>query len=165
VSTRPTLADRAREQRRRDLAGWSSEQIVRTLLAGVVGLLMILASAFEASRATDLSEALAWLNLGVVGLVVAAVGNATWLLAGRESVSFARAALLPNAESVIALVAPIVVRRETSVPSGTDLFVGGDGLARYHRPECPFVAGRANGAASRRVHEAAGHRPCEICLP
>jgi hypothetical protein len=165
VSSRSTLADRAREQRRRDLGGWSSEQVVRTLVATVAGLLMILASAFEANRTTQLSEGLAWLNLGIAGLVVASVGNATWLLAGRESVSFARAALIPNADSVIAVVAPLLADRTVSAPSDTDRFVGGDGLARYHRPGCPFVAGRSNGAATRHAHEAAGHRPCEICRP
>jgi hypothetical protein len=44
-------------------------------------------------------------------------------------------------------------------------FVAAADMTRYHRPDCPFAAGKAFTAASVADHEAAGRRPCGVCRP
>jgi hypothetical protein len=111
-------------------------------------------------------DELAWLNLGVAGLAIAAMSNATWLLRGRESVSFGRVALLPGAAAIAELVDPcdLYLRLEHREQSGAT-FATGDRLARYHRPDCPFIAGRSVELDGRDVFERNGLLPCEVCEP
>jgi hypothetical protein len=135
---------------------------------------MITAATFETARATVMSDELAWLNLGVIGLLIAAVSNATWLLRGRESVSFARGALIPGAGAISQLIgssdldlgsecrdlAPTSRRHD-----GVGIFATAGGLARYHHPDCPFIAGRLVDLDRREVLEGNGLLPCEVCEP
>jgi hypothetical protein len=171
-SLRGSLEDRTRELRQRHIGGWSSEQLVRLLVGNGVGLLMIAASSYEATRATTMRDELAWLNVGVIGLAVAAVSNAIWLLRGRENVSFARAVLLPGANAVAVMVNPVGAERYANGGHSARLDHGGaaslaavPGRARYHRQDCAFIAGRAAATGPRHLHEGNGLLPCEVCEP
>jgi hypothetical protein len=128
---------------------------------------MIAASSYEVARATTVRDELAWLNLGVIGLAIAAANNAMWLLRGRERVSFARAVLLPGADAVAATVG--FGRRPdghgVEHRGGAPMFAAAAGRSRYHSPDCPFIAGRTVDAGPRDVHERNGLLPCEVCEP
>lgn len=62
TSSSGSLESRTSELRRRNLGGWSSEQLLRLLLPNGLGLLMIAATTYETSRATVMREELVWLN-------------------------------------------------------------------------------------------------------
>ena len=50
------------------------------------------------------------------------------------------------------------------VPRAGRLVAGAD-MTRFHRADCPLVAGKRVSAAGREAHVRAGRGACGVCLP
>lgn len=119
---------------------------------------MLLAVAWAgASGREETSDQIAWLNLGIVGVLVPAVTGRLWVLRSRRAVQYRVGAILDAADSV-----PIDV---VAQPLRPHRLVTAARMSRYHRPECLLVAGKALSDDSLAAHERAGRRPCEMCQP
>ena len=132
-------------------------------LANLVGLWVTLAAGatllvlawWGASATADQSSQVAWINIGVCGLIVSGVGITTWVLSGRRAVGARRMLLFPDAQPVTD-----AIPTDESGPLVTAAH-----LTRYHRSGCPMVAGKRTRAASAARHRAAGLEPCGVCRP
>lgn len=151
----------------RDRGPWKPEDFVRLVSANAVGLILVFASWFQTTQAADVRGRLTWLNLALVGLVIAGAGNGMWLLRGRQVVGLARVAMLPQTSHAPGATAVFEPGANGSGPSanGSSFPVAVAGTAHYHRPSCMFVAGRDVTAASPRDHEREGRSPCGVCEP
>jgi hypothetical protein len=126
----------------------------------MVGVAFLLASAVATTATEDLSARVAWINLGVVGLLVAGAGNTFWLLAGRRAVGERRAMLLADGGP-----RPGELGADGEAEAATTRLVALRGATRFHRPDCPLVSGKTVTTAARARHEQAGRRPCGVCGP
>jgi len=131
---------------------WTEEQLAQLLVLHIVSLVGILASWYGAAHVGSMSGRMLWLNLAIGGLVVAALGDAMWLLRLRRSVTARRVSLL--------IIAP---HGEPSRSEGRLVVV--KGMTRYHRETCPLVMRKAVTVSSRSTHERARRVPCEACQP
>jgi len=123
-------------------------------LPQAVGLALIIAAWLAARDDVRVAEQLPSVVLGVVGLTVAAAGNAAGLVAQRRRLQERRRRLEPSEIRI-----PVSPRDPAAVP------VAGATMTRYHRPDCPFVAGKAVQASDTSAQRQAGRRPCAVCNP
>ena len=124
------------------------------------GMLLILVAWWGSSGSVRLPNQVAWLNVGVLGVVTAGAGNVTWLLAGRRAIAERRGAM----QARIAALAPAVAAPDVAAAADERL-VSRAGMTRYHRKECPLVAGKTVAGATLARHHKAGRHPCGVCEP
>jgi hypothetical protein len=140
---------------------WTTDEVARLVVANAVGFAVVVAGAFETTISDDvLRTRLSWLQVSVLGLVIAAVANGMWLLRVRTTLVLAREAVLDPAHRAW-LAGPVAAAAQ----DGSTVLVAGDGMTRYHRASCQLVAGRATRARTRAEHEREGLSPCEVCEP
>lgn len=137
---------------------WSAEQLARLVVSQLTAFAVIMVAWYQTSGTGLVQRQLAWLCVGVVGLVVAGAGNALWLLRGLRHIQLAQRAALPAATRSRPEPAP-------AKSGAAPLLVSGASLTRYHLPDCALVAGKETFAAPRPGHEPADRRPCEVCRP
>jgi hypothetical protein len=133
---------------------WSSGSVERLVLTNTAALGLVLVGWAQAAGTHTLTTALMWLNVGLVGLGLAGVGNGLWLLRGRRAVTLASRAVVGH------LPAPAAI----ATAPATDV-IATDGTRRYHRPGCPLVAGRPFRHGAVRRFEGEGRTACEACRP
>ena len=138
---------------------WVPGDVVLLYGLNILCVALLLGSAWATTAAEDLSARVAWVNLGVLGLLVAGVGNTFWLLAGRRAVGRRRTRLLAAPD-------PDVVAAPTDAhqPAPVQLVALG-AASRFHRDGCALVVGKPVVVASRARHERAGLRACGVCQP
>jgi hypothetical protein len=141
---------------------WTVGQLLFWVTASSVGLLVLLVSWWLVGGQVRIGPQIPWLNAGMAGLAVAAVGNVLWLLQGRRAV----------AERTRAVVGRLSdrppPRRRTVAPARRAAdggFVATEAMTHYHRPDCLLVAGRSARPQARAEHVAAGRTPCGACRP
>lgn len=133
---------------------------ISVLGAGLaLGAVLVLIAWRQAGNTADGGEQLAWLNLGVGGVVAAAFGAALWVRGGRRAVRRRRQELLSVLEPGLDPTVDLAVAAPGVLPVATDRCL------RYHRPACALVAARAAVPARREEHESAGRAACEVCRP
>jgi hypothetical protein len=152
---------------------WRAEDLLRWgITVGIGGIVIAVAWYICAGDAT-FSQQVGPADAAVAGLLVAGVGNATWLLKGRRALGERRRSLLPDlppreaaSTEVADEAAPSRTTDETPAVTEPGLLVAGEGMQRYHRADCALAAGRTEWTAASRVeHESAGRRPCGVCRP
>ena len=144
----------------RGIPPWTSAELSRVVLSNALGAVLIGISWYQVAGQLTTRDELAWLNVGILGVAIAGVSNAMWLLRGRRNIGLARVMILPD-------VPPRSATR-WSDRMAEDLEnqpVASAAMTRYHRPSCPLVEGKQTSAMSRRDHERAGKIPCELCEP
>jgi hypothetical protein len=162
-SERPSGAlsiDRVLQRESRGIPPWTSAELSRVVVSNAVGLGLIGISWYQVAGQLTTRDQLAWLNVGILGVAIAGVANALWLLRGRRNVGLARVMVLPDV--------PPRAAASWNNRLAEDLEnqpVASAAMTRYHRPSCPLVDGKTTTAASRRDHERAGKIPCELCEP
>lgn len=153
------------ELRTRHPAGlrpWTSPDLIRTTVCNAIGLLLIVASWYQASGQTLVRAELTWFELGLVGVAVAGAGNALWLLNGRRQVGLARIQVLPGTNSRPERTLSLPHR---SAGPGSAELVSAPNMTRYHRSDCPLVAGKPVKPILVRQPGRAKRTPCELCEP
>jgi hypothetical protein len=134
---------------------WSDNDLLLLVAVWILGAAFVAASYEVISGKPRFEDQAGWLSLAVAGVVVAFAGQAIWLLRGRRAVGERCHALL---------FAEHRVRGSYSALARSETLVAGDGLALYHRADCPMVGERWRTAV-RSAHEAAGRVACGICRP
>ncbi len=147
---------------------WSAEDLIRWVLGLGAGGIVIVVSWYVCSGDATFSRQIGPVDAAVGGLVLAGLGNVMWLLRGRRALGERRRALLPDIADFIEATersAEAEVPAAGSAASEGDLFVGGEGMVRFHRPDCILAVGRSWAVSTRQVHEEAGRLPCGVCDP
>jgi hypothetical protein len=146
----------SRIERRQPL--WLPSDVALLAALNLVAGALLVASAWATTATDDLSVRVAWVNLGVLGLLVAGTGNALWLLAGRRAIGERRADLMD---------VPVIEGDDTSVvlAQPSTRLVSVARASHFHRDDCALVRGKTVTAAARSRHERAGRTPCGICEP
>ena len=121
-----------------------------------VGLLLVFLAWYETSASVRLGSQVRWTNVGVAGVIVLGAGNLLWLLRGKRATGQLRRHVLP----LVALDDHTPVEARPASP-----LVAGPDMTRFHRADCPLVAGKQVRAAARESHVRAGREPCGVCLP
>jgi len=113
---------------------------------------------YEAAGRVRVEDQVSWAVLSVGGVTAVALATVTLVLAARRSVEerlrFVLAAVEENDRPASWPVTVEVV--------GT--LVAAEGMARYHLASCRLARGKPVRGMDRRAHEAAGRRPCGVCL-
>jgi hypothetical protein len=133
---------------------WRDLDVTLLVFLDTLGVVAWLTSWAGVHYSESLPHRVAWINLGIAGLIAFGAGNSLWLLRGRRRIGARRAAMV---RLDVREVTSGVVR--TSAPDSTiQVQVPQGRLA--HRPDCPLVAGKT-------VEPAEPDRTdrCQVCLP
>ena len=149
---------------------WGAEDLLRWAITTGLGGIVIVVGWYIAAGEATFAQQVGPLDAALAGLVLSGVGNLVWLLHGRRALGERRRLLLPDVADATASAAGHVVVAGLAPTVGAatvdDVFLAGEGMERFHRPECALAAGRRGWTtATRREHEAAGRRPCGVCRP
>ena len=138
----------------RSTTPWTSRARTSAAAGLVAGAVLVAGGAAGAASEEALADQIAWINVGVAGVIVGGATVLLWLLAGRRAVTAARnqvvvvyAATLDPARAG-EVVGPPLAERVTV-----------EGSTWYHRPECLLVLGKA----MVEVRRTDGLTPCRIC--
>jgi hypothetical protein len=136
-----------------------------------IGAACIVANWWRAADTSDLSANLSSAGVAIVGVIVAGLTNALWLLTARGAVARRRLRLsarvagwvapLDSPAPRVAVAAPAPARPQPSAPR----LIAVEGATLYHRPDCPLVTRKRTAVAGVETHEANGLRPCGVCEP
>ena len=149
--------------------GWGAEHLIRVAVANGIGLVLVFVGWWATSSQGSFHRQLAWLNVGLAGLLVAAAGNGLWLARGRRAITDARKRLTlaygaSNGRSAMrASSGPRPGLGEAA--SGSRGLVAGEAMSFYHRATCLLVAGKTVRVGTRGDHERDGLQACEVCRP
>jgi hypothetical protein len=127
----------------------------------LVGLGGIALSWWRVAGAADWSTQLAWVDVGVTALIVAAVADAGWLMAGQRALRRRKRALIRRIENAIADTA----MEEVAEDAAGGLVCTAPRMTTYHRPDCLLVQGKPVHRGPIAEANAAGRRPCRMCTP
>jgi hypothetical protein len=141
------------------LAPWTGADVTVTAVAAVLGAVALVVSWAGASTAHALGQQTTWIGVGIGALLAGSAAASYWLLQGRRAVVRRRAEWMVRERS----------RRrggqEAASAGATEQLVSLASMTRFHRGECPLVAGKPVVAANRAVQEREGRRPCGVCRP
>ena len=138
-----------------DPVPWRLANLVVLWVTLAAGATLLVLAWWGASATADQSSQVAWINLGVCGVIAAGVGITSWVLSGRRAVGARRLLLFPDTPSLT----------DASPADESGPLVTAPHLTRYHRTGCPMVAGKRTRAASVARHRSAGLEPCGVCRP
>lgn len=133
---------------------WSPADGLRWALVGLVGTLLAFVAWTQARGDDLLSDQIVWMSVAVIGLVVAAYGNVSWLLRARHAVISRRERLLPL-DVPSTRVGPSLC---------DDVLVAGPGLRRYHRASCQLAVGKGWPNLDEARVDTTVLEPCGVCL-
>jgi hypothetical protein len=132
---------------------------VRLCLALVaLGWVAMAVGWYEAAGRVRVEDQLSWTVVSVGGVTAVGLATVTLVLAARRSVEERLRFVLTAVEedeqpAAWGVTAP-----------GAGALVAADGMARYHLASCRLAKGKPVRRMDRRGHEAAGRRPCGVCL-
>jgi hypothetical protein len=158
---------------------WRPLDRAAVALGNFAGLALVVAAYAGAGHEATADRQIGWVELGIAGLLVVAVANTGWLLAGRRACWRLRHSLLPAAPGMawpsaaapdpatpgVALPGTVAPGTAPRSAAAAGEFVAGAVMTWYHAPGCGMVAGRDVAVATEAEHRAQGRRPCGICLP
>ena len=132
-----------------------------------LSLLLVLTSCglgvtwWMAAGTGDGSSQLAWLEAAITAVLVAAVAETLWLLAGHRAVT--------RRKRTLAVRVAAATARIDRIPAASRPAAGGvctaERMTRYHRGDCPLVGRKPVVWSSVEESRRAGRRPCGICDP
>jgi hypothetical protein len=137
---------------------WSNDYRIRLIIANALGVVLIGIGWYQARGLSSVRTEISWLELSIVGLVIAGTANALWLLRGRQVVTLARVAVFAD-----------IPRRQTTAAADhahtqvTDVLVWAQGMTRFHRPDCLLVVNKRFQRLTDTDTESLN--PCEVCSP
>ena len=152
-------------------APWGADDLVRWLVLVGAGAVVVAVSWYLAAGDSSLNQQIGPTDAAIGGVVLAGLSNVGWLLRGRRAIGERRRRLLPEMAvpeqvRVIGRSTPSEEPLHAAVGTPEAIYLGGEGLERFHRHDCPLAVGRSEWmAATRQAHEQAGRRPCGMCRP
>lgn len=139
---------------------WSVGDRWIAVAAVFIGGAAVLTSWLGSSGETTVAAQAAWIDVGVVGMMVAAALTTALIVGGRRAVGRRRVALLSTGGPAHVAGWEDLV----AAPAAHEL-VATDDMRYYHRPTCELTTGKAVRPSSADAHQRAGRRPCGICEP
>lgn len=142
----------------RILPPWTRRDGVAISVTNAVAAVVLLAGAGALGADSSTSTAITWLNVGVIAVVAAAVGDLWWIAAGRRE-------LLDRRRAICADLRPIDAGDVSGVPHAAWVHV--EGMTRAHRADCILVAGKGTQPVDSTTarHGFLPLRRCEVCAP
>ncbi|HSZ36066.1 MAG TPA: hypothetical protein VK773_03160 [Acidimicrobiales bacterium] len=149
---------------------WGAEDLLRWAITTGLGGIVIAVGWYIAAGEATFGQQIGPLDAALAGLLLSGIGNLAWLLHGRRALGERRRLLLPEladattgVDTRAGVVSPLSTPTEQA---SVDVFVAGEGMERFHRPECALASGRSGWmTTTRRGHEDAGRLPCGVCRP
>jgi hypothetical protein len=135
---------------------WRRADAVTVVGANALAAALLIFGWWGASRNLSVDRQLPWANLSAAGMIVAAIGNGLWIMAGRIAVGRRTRGL--GAGDVASQV------RRLTESQGAVTLVALPSLSLYHREDCSLMSGRDAVGATALEHQAAGRRPCGMCI-
>lgn len=140
----------------RVVSPWSGADAVRWFALLVVAHAVWAAGVLLPTTGDEFNDRITPVNLAVVGFIIAAYADVSWLVGGRARIVRRRRALLPD----LTLAAP------PSAPGqGEGQLVAGPHLDLFHRSTCALVRGTTWPAITREGALEELRRPCQVCSP
>jgi len=113
---------------------------------------------YEAAGRVRVEDQVSWAVLSVGGVTAVALATVTLVLAARGRVE-------ERLRFVLAAVEEDDYPASWTVTvEGIGTLVAAEGMARYHLASCRLTHGKPVRGMDRLAHEAAGRRPCGVCL-
>jgi hypothetical protein len=144
----------------RSAAPWDRRSVRLLVGFSVVGAVMLVV-AWERSRGqATLNDQYGSINLAMLALIVAAVGQVGWIIAARRSVLLRQRSTLTR----ILATAPVGGQAASPAPGATSsTWVQVPGTRRGHRAHCQLVVGKAVVPLTRADVAAGELVACELC--
>jgi hypothetical protein len=143
-------------------APWHAGNHLSLAFLSLLGLGGIVLSWWMVGGTAETATQQGWIDVGVVALLVAATGDALYLLNGRRAVHRGQRAL---ALRLAALADGNAAADEVSPDSFAGMVVTAPRMSRYHRSDCLLVRGKTVSRGSVAENRLAGRRPCGVCTP
>ena len=113
---------------------------------------------YEAAGRVRVEDQVSWAVLSVGGVTAVALATVTLVLAARRRVEERLRFVLASVEE------DDYPASWTVTVEGIDTLVAAEGMARYHLASCRLAQDKPVRGMDRPAHEAAGRRPCGVCL-
>jgi hypothetical protein len=137
---------------------WTPNDLLVTTGLVSVGVAFAVLGWSLASARAAVTDQVGLASLALVGVALAFVGQAVWLLRGRRAVGDRINHLLGPPPAAPA-------NTTVGVREQSNELVAATGLRLYHRRTCLLVPAAGCRKAARSAHEKAGRRPCGVCRP
>jgi hypothetical protein len=124
-----------------------------------LGLLAMVVGWYQAAGRLRVEDQVSWAVLSVAGTTAVGLVTVLLVLAERRAVEQRLRGVLDSVAERHGSTAERAVASDTAAA-----LVATDDMGRYHRPSCRLTHGKPVRASERAAHEAAGRRPCGICL-
>lgn len=149
---------------------WGPRRLAVAFVGNSVGLTVIVTAWWATSGARSVPHQLAWLNVGVAGLILAGLSDLFWLGEGRRVLRRERISAFPPAVPLTptglpATVVPMKAGARSATPGSDGQLVTVAGTLRYHRPGCVLVRGKAVTVSAGTGPSQGSLRACEVCRP
>ena len=137
---------------------WGPRRLTVALVGNSVGLTLMVTAWWTTSGARSIPHQLAWLNIGVGGLMLGGLSNMFWLGEGRRVLRRELIGAFPAA-------VPMKTSVRSTTPGSHEQLVTVAGTLRYHRPGCVLVRGKAVTVSTGTGPGKGSIRACEVCRP
>ena len=145
----------------RAAAPWHAGNHLSLAFLSLLGLGGIVLSWWMVAGTAEAATQQGWLDVGVVALLLAATGDALYLLNGRRRVRTRQRALALR----MTARADGLVRTDSVRADSGGMVVTAPRMSRYHRAGCLLVQGKPVTWGSVAENVRAGRRPCGVCTP
>jgi hypothetical protein len=137
------------------LAGtpWKVGDVVRLVSRSGIGLVGLVGAWVGCSGSVVFRHQAGWTAGAILAVVIGATGGVTWVLSALGAVGRERRLVKSR------ITALYLSDRAPSTETAFGGFVAGEGMQRYHRPDCDVVRGK-----SVRPVSGVGFTPCGMCL-
>ena len=140
-------------------APWRPMALVRLGVVDAIGLGVILTGAYQASQQNDVQDALSWLVVATIGLMLSGAASFAWISNARVAVAARRARIDDAIHQCIAELQPATAATDRTA------LVHVARTQRFHRADCALVADRKTTTGTRAAFEKRKLVPCEVCQP
>jgi hypothetical protein len=141
-------------------APWEPNSVRLLVAFNVVGGVMLVVAWEGSSEQATLKDQYGSINLAMMALLLAAVGQVGWIIAARRSVVLRQRSTLMR----ILATAPERRQAESLVPRAAGAtWVQVPGTRRGHRADCQLVVGKAVVPLTRADVATGELLPCELC--
>lgn len=141
---------------------WSFSEARTTFVAVIAGGALLVCAWWESSGTAKLRQQTTWANVGVLALVLIAVGGVFWVSAGRRAV---KARTRELTERLLEATPPARSSASLPSPAGGPGYFTVSGSTRYHRGDCLLVRTKEVVRFDLTSADGAEVRPCEMCNP
>lgn len=155
------------------IAPWRPRDLLILAMTTSLGVALVAVGWTGASGETQFGNQLGWLNIAVIGSVLAAAGNVVFLATGFRTYNGLRRRLFPaTAQSLYDLRIPglELSNGATDCDSGKGTqdagqMVGIKGMTMYHQRACPLILRKPMESIVLCDPESADRKPCGVCQP